>query len=152
MTSIEQSVKIARTYAENMVRDVAPTLDHPRQDSTLNLARAEKRWGTPMYSNGYICRRPHRREMSHYDMNLVYIDALLRHIRATGDEDFMEKCGYELLFDCAKFWPSRVSYNAEKDQYDILNVIGANEYKENVDNNACCKTHCHKSCVRKNIT
>ena len=80
-----------RTYAENMVRDVEPTLDHPRQDSTLNLARAEKRWGTPMYSNGYICRRPGKREMSHYDMNLVYIDALLRHIRATGDEAFMRE-------------------------------------------------------------
>ena len=80
-----------RTYAANMVRDVVPTLDHPRQDSTLNLARAEKRWGTPMYSNGYICRRPNRREMSHYDMNIVYIDALLRHIRATGDEAFMRE-------------------------------------------------------------
>lgn len=80
-----------RTYADNMVRDVEPSLDHPRQDSTLNLARAEKRWGSPMYSNGYICRRPERREMSHYDMNLVYIDALLRHIRATGDEAFMRE-------------------------------------------------------------
>ncbi|MBE6190294.1 MAG: DUF4450 domain-containing protein [Rikenellaceae bacterium] len=80
-----------RTYADNMVRDVEPVFDHPRQDSTLNLARAEKRWGTPMYSNGYICRRPGKREMSHYDMNLVYIDALLRHIRATGDEAFMRE-------------------------------------------------------------
>ncbi len=80
-----------RTYAANMVRDVEPMFDHPRQDSTLNLARAEKRWGTPMYSNGYICRRPGKREMSHYDMNLVYIDALLRHIRATGDEAFMRE-------------------------------------------------------------
>ncbi len=80
-----------RTYADNMVRDVEPIYNHPRQDSTLNLARAEKRWGTPMYSNGYICRRPNRREMSHYDMNLVYIDALLRHIRATGDEVFMRE-------------------------------------------------------------
>lgn len=80
-----------RTYAANMVRDVEPIYDHPRQDSTLNLARAEKRWGTPMYSNGYICRRPGKREMSHYDMNLVYIDALLRHIRATGDEAFMRE-------------------------------------------------------------
>lgn len=80
-----------RTYADNMVRDVEPVLDHPRQDSTLNLARAEKKWGTPMYSNGYICRRPGKREMSHYDMNLVYIDALLRHIRATGDEAFMRE-------------------------------------------------------------
>lgn len=80
-----------RTYAANMVRDVEPIYDHPRQDSTLNLARAEKQWGTPMYSNGYICRRPGKREMSHYDMNLVYIDALLRHIRATGDEAFMRE-------------------------------------------------------------
>ncbi len=80
-----------RTYADNMVRDVEPIYDHPRQDSTLNLARAEKKWGTPMYSNGYICRRPGKREMSHYDMNLVYIDALLRHIRATGDEAFMRE-------------------------------------------------------------
>lgn len=80
-----------RTYAANMVRDVEPIYDHPRQDSTLNLARAEKKWGTPMYSNGYICRRPGKREMSHYDMNLVYIDALLRHIRATGDEAFMRE-------------------------------------------------------------
>ena len=80
-----------RTYADNMVRDVEPMYDHPRQDSTLNLARAEKTWGTPMYSNGYICRRPGKRELSHYDMNLVYIDALLRHIRATGDEDFMRE-------------------------------------------------------------
>ncbi len=80
-----------RTYAANMVRDVEPLYDHPRQDSTLNLARAEKRWGTPMYSNGYICRRPGKREMSHYNMNLVYIDALLRHIRATGDEAFMRE-------------------------------------------------------------
>ena len=80
-----------RTYAANMVRDVEPQFGHPRQDSTLNLARAEKRWGTPMYSNGYICRRPGKREMSHYDMNMVYIDALLRYIRATGDEDFMRE-------------------------------------------------------------
>ena len=29
--------------------------------------------------------------MSHYDMNLVYIDALMRHIRATGDEAFMRE-------------------------------------------------------------
>ncbi|MDO4758829.1 MAG: DUF4450 domain-containing protein [Rikenellaceae bacterium] len=80
-----------RTYAANQVTDIEPRYDHPRQDSTLNLARAEKKWGTPMYSNGYICRRPGKREMSHYDMNLVYIDALLRHIRATGDVDFMRE-------------------------------------------------------------
>ncbi len=79
------------TYAANQVTDVEPCYDHPRLDSALNLARAEKRWGTPMYSNGYICRRPGRREMSHYDMNLVYVDALLRHLRATGDTTLMRQ-------------------------------------------------------------
>ncbi|WP_300503092.1 DUF4450 domain-containing protein [uncultured Duncaniella sp.] len=78
------------TYAANQITDIPPIYTHPRQDSTLNLARAEKKWGTPMYSNGYICRRPGKKdEMSHYDMNLVYIDALLRHFRHTGDTEAM---------------------------------------------------------------
>ncbi|MDE6556010.1 MAG: DUF4450 domain-containing protein, partial [Duncaniella sp.] len=73
-------------YAGNQITDSPAIYTHPCQDSTLNLARAEKRWGTPMYSNGYICRRPgHKNEMSHYDMNLVYADAMLRHFRHTGD-------------------------------------------------------------------
>ncbi len=80
------------SYASNQITDIPATLQHPRQDSTLNLARAEKRWGTPMYSNGYICRRPgHKDEMSHYDMNMVYVDALLRHLRHTGDKEEMRR-------------------------------------------------------------
>ena len=75
-----------KTYADNQITDIPPDLNHPRQDSALNLARAEKKWGTPMYSNGYICRRPGKKdEMSHYDMNIVYIDAMLRYFRSSGD-------------------------------------------------------------------
>lgn len=74
------------TYAANQITDIPATLQHPQQDSVLNLARSVKKWGTPMYSNGYICRRPGKKEeMSHYDMNIVYIDALMRHFRHTGD-------------------------------------------------------------------
>ncbi len=55
-------------------------------DTVLNLARTAKIPGTPMYSSGYISRYPGRTEdMSHYDMNLVYIDALLWHLNWTGD-------------------------------------------------------------------
>ena len=77
------------TYANNQITDIEPIYDHPRQDSTLNLARAEKRWGTQMYSNGYITRRPRKKdEMSHYDMNLCYIDELIRHLNWTGDVEY----------------------------------------------------------------
>ncbi|MCM1356019.1 MAG: DUF4450 domain-containing protein [Staphylococcus sp.] len=80
------------TYADNQITDIPPVYPHPRQDSTLNLARAEKRWGTPMYSDGYICRRPGKKnEMSHYDMNLVYVDAMLRHFRHTADTAAMRR-------------------------------------------------------------
>ncbi len=37
-----------------------------------------------MYSNGYIGRVPNRRDvMHHYDMNLVFIDQLLWHLKWT---------------------------------------------------------------------
>lgn len=80
------------TYAANQATDAPPVYAHPRQDSALNLARAEKRWGTPMYSDGYIARRPGKKEeMSHYDMNLCYIDELLRHFDWTGDRAYARK-------------------------------------------------------------
>ena len=79
-------------YAKSQVTDVPATIPHPSQDSTLNLARAEKRWGTQMYSNGYICRNPERNDqMHHYDMNLNYIDELLWHFQYDADTTYMRK-------------------------------------------------------------
>lgn len=79
-------------YAASQVTDVPNTILHPAQDSTLALARSVKKWGTPMYSNGYICRNPHRNDqMHHYDMNLCYIDELLWHFCWTGDLDYARR-------------------------------------------------------------
>ena len=79
-------------YAASQITDIEPTIPHPAQDQKLNLARAEKTWGTQMYSNGYICRNPYNmKQMHHYDMNLVYIDELLWHFNWTGDMDYVRK-------------------------------------------------------------
>jgi hypothetical protein len=79
-------------YANSQVTDVPPQYPHPNQDSELNLARALKKWGTQMFSNGYICRNPNRNDqMHHYDMNLCYIDELLWHFNWTGDLDYVKK-------------------------------------------------------------
>ncbi len=78
-------------YLNSQVTDVPVTLP-PTQDKDLYLARAAKVWGTPMYSNGYICRMPNRKDvMHHYDMNLVFIDELLWHLNWTGDLDYAKK-------------------------------------------------------------
>lgn len=96
-------------YATSQVTDVPPTIPHPTQDSTKNLARAAKVWGTQMYSNGYICRNPGRNDqMHHYDMNLCYIDELLWHLNWTGDLDYARR-----------MWPVIKSHLAwEKRNYD----------------------------------
>lgn len=79
-------------YAASQITEVAPVFPHPTQDQELNLTRAEKRWGTQMYSNGYIARNPREpSRMHHYNMNLVYIDELLWHFNWTGDMDYVKQ-------------------------------------------------------------
>lgn len=79
-------------YAASQVTEIAPVYLHPTQDSVMNMARSAKKWGTQMYSNGYICRNPNRNnQMHHYDMNLCYIDELLWHLCWTGDLDYAKK-------------------------------------------------------------
>ena len=88
----DRSYRHFQAYARSQVRNVPPTLPHPTQDSTQNMARAEKRWGTQMYSNGYICRYPDRTDvMHHYDMNLNYIDGLLWHLSYDADRRKLEE-------------------------------------------------------------
>ncbi len=99
-------------YAKSQVDTVPAIYPHPTQDPTKNLARAEKKWGTQMYSNGYICRNPERNDqMHHYDMNLCYIDELLWHLKWTGDLDYARK-----------IWPTiKASLAWEKRNYDPNN-------------------------------
>lgn len=79
-------------YALSQVTDVEPIFPHPSQDSAMNLARAEKKWGTQMYSNGYICRNPNKNNvMHHYDMNLNYVDELLWHFQHDADTTYMRQ-------------------------------------------------------------
>lgn len=53
----------------------------------------------------------------------------------TGDRNFMDKYGYELMLDCAKFWSSRLE-PGEDGKLHINDVVGPDEYKGHVDDNA----------------
>lgn len=70
----------------------------------------------------------------HITADIAY--ALYRYYLITRDEDFMNKYGYELLFETARFWASRVEYNPKKAKYEILHVIGPDEFHIDVNNNA----------------
>lgn len=70
----------------------------------------------------------------HITADIAY--ATWQYFQYTGDIDFMEKYGYELIMATAIFWQSRLEWNEDLQRYEINEVIGPDEYKEHVDNNA----------------
>lgn len=61
--------------------------------------------------------------------------AFWKYYEVTGDKQWLAQRGYPVLKEVADFWVSRVERNGPG-RYDIKNVIGANEWLENIDNNA----------------
>jgi protein-glucosylgalactosylhydroxylysine glucosidase len=53
----------------------------------------------------------------------------------TQDKDWLREKGWPILKETADFWASRVERNGPG-KYDIKNVVAADEWAENVDNNA----------------
>ncbi len=113
-------------FAESQVTEVPNTIPHPAQDMELNMARSEKKWGTPHYSNGYICRNPHKNnQMHHYDMNLCYIDELLWHFNWTGDLEYARKMWPVLKLHLA--W-EKLNFDPDNDGlYDAYACIWASD-------------------------
>ena len=70
----------------------------------------------------------------HINADIPY--AAWNYWQATGDDDWMQQCGAEIILDAAIFWSSRVEFNPERQQYEIRGVIGVDEYHELVHNNA----------------
>ncbi|MGL5907861.1 MAG: glycosyl hydrolase family 65 protein, partial [Shewanella sp.] len=63
-------------------------------------------------------------------------NAVWQYYQITGDQVFMDEMGYEIMFDTATFWCSRLEWLTDRNQWGICNVIGPDEYKEHVNNNA----------------
>ena len=75
----------------------------------------------------------HQRE-HHINADIAY--AFYNYYSVTQDEEFMKKYGYEVIFELARFWASRVEFNKRKKRYEIRHVIGPDEFHLDVNNNA----------------
>lgn len=92
---------------------------------------------TPMYGAADVVTGEASRIWSgfieqHITADVIY--GLWLYYTVTGDQKFMNNYGYEMVFETANFWASRVEKTSRG--YEIKNVIGPDEYKEHVDNNA----------------
>ena len=61
--------------------------------------------------------------------------AFWKYFQVTQDKAWLAERGWPVLKEVATFWADRVERKGPG-QYEINNVIGANEFEENIDNNA----------------
>ncbi|MES2431655.1 MAG: glycosyl hydrolase family 65 protein [Bacteroidota bacterium] len=62
--------------------------------------------------------------------------AMWEYFKLTGDDSLLLEGGAEVILECARFYFSYAYYNTNKNRYEILDVIGPDEYHERVNNNA----------------
>jgi beta-phosphoglucomutase len=70
----------------------------------------------------------------HISADIAY--GVWQYWQATGDDDWLCNYGAEIILDTALFWMSRLEWNGQKERYELCGVIGADEYHEQVNNNA----------------
>ena len=92
-------------------------------------------WEAAWITDGDVCPDAHFAKYEyHVTADVAY--GVHYYYEVTQDIDFMRSCGCEILFETAQFWRSRLEYNAEKDCFEINNVIGPDEFTHEANNNA----------------
>lgn len=62
--------------------------------------------------------------------------AMWEYFQVTGDDSVLLAGGAEVILECARFYFSYAFFKPEKARYEILDVVGPDEYHERVHNNA----------------
>lgn len=63
-------------------------------------------------------------------VNIAIAYNVWQHYMVTGHIEGLRFGGAEMLIEIARFWASAVTYNAKLDRYEILGVIGPDEYHD----------------------
>ncbi|GEO04686.1 maltose phosphorylase [Adhaeribacter aerolatus] len=90
----------------------------------------------PMGSlNGEECHTDKEIISSAIHRNGAVAFAIYDYIRYTGDTDYLQQFGLEVLIGISRFWAQRVNWSGKKNKYVLLEVTGPDEYARNVNNN-----------------
>lgn len=90
-------------------------------------------WGQADVVTGKQVPIASRRQEIHVSADVAY--AVNQYFQITRDYKFMEEMGYEMIIDTAIFYSNRAEVQPDG-TYEIKDVMGPNEYKGNIDNNA----------------
>lgn len=68
----------------------------------------------------------------HVSISVAY--DIINYVHITGDQEFMDQYGLEMLLSICKFWVSMTDYDQSADRYDIHHVMGPDEFHEEYPN------------------
>jgi alpha,alpha-trehalase len=63
-------------------------------------------------------------------INVAIAYNLWQYYQVTGDIEFVANYGAEMLFEISRFWSSIARYDSELDRYEIMGVMGPDEYHD----------------------
>lgn len=70
----------------------------------------------------------HSHRQRHVNVAIAY--NLWRYWRTTGDREFLERYGAEMILEIARFWASLARWNEDAQRYEITGVMGPDEYHD----------------------
>ena len=70
----------------------------------------------------------HSRLQRHVNSAIAY--NVWQYFQVTGDLEFLSFYGAEMILEIARFWSSLATYNQSLDRYEIVNVMGPDEYHD----------------------
>ena len=70
----------------------------------------------------------HSHRQRHVNVAIAY--NLWRYWRTTGDREFMDRYGAEMILEIARFWASLARWNEDMQRYEITGVMGPDEYHD----------------------
>lgn len=87
------------------------------ETQTMHLNPQSNRW---MVDNTHLQR--------HINSAIVY--NIWQYYQVSGDNNFLSFYGAEMILEIARFWSSIATYNSLEEKYEILGVIGPDEYHD----------------------
>jgi len=75
-----------------------------------------------------------RDKQIHISADIVY--SIQKYVNQTADYSILTEGAMELVLETARFYLSYLYYSPERKRYEVLDVIGPDEYHERVNNNA----------------
>ncbi len=70
----------------------------------------------------------------HVSADMVF--AMWDYSSVTGDYTVLRDGGLDMIYECVRFFYTYSSFRTYKNRYELLDVVGPDEYHERVDNNA----------------